>query len=417
MQLSIPAYKVDRLIVSLVLLLFSFTEISLMQVGKASVTPFHFVILAFAVPIMFTAPASFRVNRNALVLLLYIVLINIIHFSSIRVTSFIYTLVFFLEFILIISLARCLDAFSLKRVFQLIIILYFLNLCITTLLIQTGLYNDTLGIIFKAYYSMRPMGFSSEPSYASFIVTVAFICYNELKYAAERKNSILTLGLYVVTVALTTSSYGFLYVAICIVYILLREANRMPRNFRLLFFAAFTGIIIIAIAYLSTIDSGPIQRLFNVANALLSDAPISEKFDAVNQVDPSAWARLGPTWLLFQDNGLSPGLLFGHGSGASSFFFQEQMVGILIDADREFLDLGIVPAFIYDFGITGFLLLLLMIWHSFRQKKLFMFLFVLFFFNAGINTQIFWYALAIMAITTQLLNNDAAKKILAGEES
>lgn len=403
MHISLSKARVSYGLAALLMVLFSFTEIPVMQIEKAVITPFHFAILLVSVPILLTMPGVIVLNRLILLLAGYIVLINLLHFGGIRVTSFIYTLVFFYEYIFLVSLLRFIRLEDLKKVFLVILILYFLNILITFFIIQLNLYSDTIGFIFKAYFGSRPMGFSSEPSYAAFIVTVAFICYNELRYATEGKNSLPALIIYVLTVALSTSSYGLLYVAICVIYILFREAKRMPRNFRLFFYAIFIGVVAAAIAYLSTISSGPIQRVFNVASAFLSDSPISEKLDAVNEVDASAWARLGPTWLLFQNNGIDAGLIFGHGSGASSLFFNEQMIGILVDKDREFLDLGLIPGFIYDFGLIGFTILVFFFVHLLRGNRFFIFLVVLFFFNAGINTQILWFALISMGITAGMI--------------
>jgi len=164
MQLTYAASKLNQLFFGLILVLFSFTEISVMQLGKALVTPFHIVMLAFAVPVLVTAPASLRASKILLLLLGYILAINAIHFSQIRVTSFVYTLVYIAEFILILSLGRTVSTEYLKRIFQLIIVLYLINLGITQVLITTGLYNDILGMVLRSYNNIRPMGFSSEPS-------------------------------------------------------------------------------------------------------------------------------------------------------------------------------------------------------------------------------------------------------------
>lgn len=410
MQLTYTASKLNQLFFGLILVLFSFTEISVMQLGKALVTPFHIVMLAFAVPVLITAPASLRAGKILLLLLGYIVAVNAIHFSQIRITSFVYTLVYIAEFILVVSLGRTVSTAYLRRIFQLIIILYLVNLGITQLLITTGFYNDILGMVLRSYNNTRPMGFSSEPSYAAFIVTVAYICYNEIKYAQERRNSWNYYFLFLLCIILTTSAYGVIYALIYTSVLMWRMVSRVPFKIRFIVFSFLAVAVTVTLVYLSRSGEGPVNRTINVVSVALSNAPLSEKIETIGVEDVSAWTRFGPTWLLFQNSGLDWGILLGHGSGAASAFFQEQMVGIIISDDREFLDLGIIPAFMYDYGLIGLCLLITLVVLGVKKNRLFILLMVLFFFNAGINTQIFWYALTVMIITARHLTTSTNKQ-------
>lgn len=411
MQLALNSSRVNQLIFGSLLVLISLTEIPIMQIEKAVITPFHFVMLLFSIPLLLFKPGIINISKYLIWLTIYILCINLLHLGSIRITSVVYTLVFVYEFIVLISLLKFVKLPDLKKIFLLILSIYFINIFFTFFLIKLRLYTPEIGFIFRAYNGERPMGFSSEPSYAAFIVAIAFMCYNELKYATTGKNSLFAMLIFIVTVLLSTSAYGLLYISLSIIFIVGRQMISLPYRYRLVFFGTVSLITGAVIIFLSNSESQPIQRVFDVIGAFVSDKPISEKMEAVGEIDASAWARLGPTWLLFQDNSFSVEMLFGHGSGAASLFFKEQMTGILIDGDSGSLDLGIIPAFIYDFGLIGFILLIIMTVSLLRKNKLFVVFFFLFFFNAGINTQIFWYALAAMAATVYTIAHQQTCKV------
>jgi len=397
MHLALNTSRVNHLFVGLVLVIFSFTEITVMQVGKAVITPFHFVVLGLVIPLLITNPAAIKADKLLLGLLAYILLVNAINFKGIRTSSFIYTLVFIIEFIMIMAIAKNIKANALKRFFQVILILYFINLCVTTLLIASGLYNLTSGTIFRAYFGMRPMGFSSEPSYAAFIVTIAFVCINELKFWKDQRNSWTYYLLYFGCIILTTSAYGIIYACLYTMVMLWRVIRSYSTQMRVIIVSVIATISIIGLLLLAADGGSPVTRAMKVAAVLVSDMPLTDKIDEIGIEDASAWGRIGPSWLLFQ-NGNIGDLIFGHGSGSSGQYFFDQLVGILVNSDREYVDLGIIPGFLYEFGFIGFFLLLSLLFRLLRSNKLFFLLLISFFVNAGINTQIFWFALTCFSL-------------------
>ncbi|MCE3281636.1 MAG: hypothetical protein K0Q66_373 [Chitinophagaceae bacterium] len=367
-------------VAALLLVLFSFTEIFIMQVGKAVVTPFHLVTLALSIPVLIFAPLIIKVDKRILWLFFYLALVNLVNYRQFKLTSFIYTTVLVYEFIILYSLFASVTLSQLRRVFKVIVLLYFFNLLITTLLLKLSIYPDALSGILKAYWGMRPMGFSSEPSYASFIVAVAFVCYNELKYIEDKRNSLLYFVIFCLSVLLTTSAYGLFYIMLCAGYMAFRMLRKQPAMIRYAFMLSIIAVVTVAIFVFSANDSGPFKRVSTMISVAFSDMPVADKIDAINLEDASAWARIGPTWMMLQNEMGGFNYLLGEGSSASASYFLSEMIGILVNPDSEALDLGIIPTFIYDFGLIGFALLLFVIFKSLRNT-FFILLIVVFFFQ------------------------------------
>jgi hypothetical protein len=88
-------------------------------------------------------------------------------------------------------------------------------------------------------------------------------------------------------------------------------------------------------------------------------------------------------------------LWFGAGAGAAGSFFAEFLSGILVD-DAEKLDMGFIPAFVFDYGIIGTILLVFFFVSTAYNLPLpFWVCIFLILPNCNINTQIFWFTLTI----------------------
>jgi hypothetical protein len=115
----------------------------------------------------------------------------------------------------------------------------------------------------------------------------------------------------------------------------------------------------------------------------------------LQEVDGSAFARIGPTYLLLtagEDSNIN--YWTGQGAGAAGVFLAGFMAGIIVDDDTENIDTGIIPAFFFDYGIIGFILLLIFLKICFLKLGFpFWLMFFLVLPNANINTQLLWFAI------------------------
>ena len=76
----------------------------------------------------------------------------------------------------------------------------------------------------------------------------------------------------------------------------------------------------------------------------------------LQKTDPSAFARIGVPYYLFKGKNLRK-LMLGKGAGAAGVDIPKAMAGFVIDEDDDEFVTGIIPACIYDYGVSGFVLL------------------------------------------------------------
>ncbi|MEM9820734.1 MAG: hypothetical protein AAF985_06665, partial [Bacteroidota bacterium] len=189
----------DRLAI-LLFILFSFTGISLFQVGKAMMTPFHILALLLSGWMALFGKKchlGFLVSLNFL--LFYILLNGALSYPNIRYTSIIYSVVFIIELIVFYNLIRYCNFKSIEEALKLIIYLYFVNLCLGTILIATNIHWPALEQIIgvaRTSAGNRPSGFSSEPSYVAFILSMSYLSYINIHQHRLDKSVVKVSGIY-----------------------------------------------------------------------------------------------------------------------------------------------------------------------------------------------------------------------------
>jgi len=78
--------------------LLSFTGVSVTQIGKAMLTPFHLVMgLLIAYGMMVNKKGSVKFSFSLLLFMLYVLLVNVLQYPAIRYTSVLYTLIYGVE--------------------------------------------------------------------------------------------------------------------------------------------------------------------------------------------------------------------------------------------------------------------------------------------------------------------------------
>jgi len=384
----------------------SLTNLSLFTIGFAEFTIFHAVIVLFTLTVflVFISKNILRLKAPKYLILLtaYITLINILNLNNFKFTSFVYTFVILIELLLLYSLIPKFNIKLIKKALRAIIFLYFINILITAILIHfkslpTGFVEKIFG-----YYNfagkIRPQGFSSEPSYAALIIAFTLLallkCTN---FIYDRRETIWYI-LAILSIILTNSSYGYLFLIIIIIYFLLK--SKLISSAGLILVAGVVTLLFIAIVFFDDLTKNyAFARLSNISNLIVaSDYNISKIVKNLSLVDGSASYRVLPTMGLIEQYSSMPlsNLLLGYGAGSSTIFFTSFYNGNLTL-------LGFIPAFVYNYGIIGTVIAFLCFLSLFpKEKALLLILFILFLFNADFNTQIFLFVLFIIMICNQI---------------
>ncbi|MEM1318607.1 MAG: hypothetical protein AAGG75_00055 [Bacteroidota bacterium] len=380
------------------LLLFSFTGINLLTIGKGAFSPFHMMMTAMiAWFLLFSRKQSFYTFMSLNLLAIYILLVNVLYHGSFRFTSLLYSMIFIIELTIFYNLIRRCSPATMAKGFRMIIYLYFANIIIGTLLIKAGLrwpfMEQWIGIA-RTTAGTRPMGFSSEPSYAAFILSIAYLSYNHIIGHRLNRSTLRLSLVYLLCIGLMGSAYGFILLLLTLLDWVRHFFNRLHSSLKMVSVFVVLAFVAVVVRLAPSIESEATDRIYTVSS-ILGD-PFSDtekKLTKLKEKDPSAFARIGPTYtLFFSEESADLNVWLGAGAGAAGVQIPILMQGVLIDeGDTEF-DTGIVPAFIYDYGLVGFVLLLLFVVNCANNLPFpFWLTFIFLLPNANINTQIFWF--------------------------
>lgn len=379
----------------------SYTGVSLMKIGKAMLTPFHALMgLMIAYIFIFARKGKYHVQVSLFALIGYIVFINILNFPNTRVTSVIYTVTFGIEYLILSQMLLMVDRQTVIKGLTLILFTYAPNVLIGFFL--SSIHSEFGQGIINVHHGLdgeggRPMGFSSEPSYAAFILSIAFMAFNHLRGHQTDKLMIQMTVAYLVSIIFMKSAYGFIFVAVNGLDWFLITFKKLRFNIKVIFLLSGFGILLAFPLLLQNSNQETIVRLRGVSE-VLSDPSLSTKdrMKKLQATDGSAYARIGPTYLLLNaKDEIDINLWIGAGAGAAGSFFAEFLSGVLVD-DADKLDTGIIPAFVFDYGIIGSILLIFFfISTAYCVPIPFWVCIFLILPNCNINTQIFWFALTV----------------------
>ncbi len=383
------------------LTLLSFTGVSVAQIGKAMLTPFHLVMgLLIGYGIMVNRKGNVKFSFSLLVFMLYVLLVNILQYPAIRYTSVLYTLIYGLEVTILYNFMKRCRLEVLIASFRFIIDLYFINLFLGFVLVTLGIRFGPIEQIVRVYYTEtggggRPMGFSSEPSYAAFMLAVVLMSYLHLTRHLLNKHSIKLVIKVVLCILFSKSAYGFLFIGVIMldwIFVVYKRGDVVVRNLLPLMF----GLGIVAIGFLSTqVENEAIERISKFTTVAMDNTYSGQKkLQKLQAADGSAFARVGPTYLLFTQTGDEGfNMIMGEGAGAAGTFLAKFLAGLLVDEGRDSVDTGIIPALIFDYGCIGGILFLIFLVCVFKRLPFsFWLLFFLILPNANINTQLIWFA-------------------------
>jgi hypothetical protein len=248
--------------------------------------------------------------------------------------------------------------------------------------------------------TMRFHGFSSEPSYAAFVVVVALIAYSRVS-ADKNATKLLWFGAVWYLLASFSSVYGYLLLgAFAVDWILKRKLVRPTTIAVLVIAAAVAGLAASSL----TAGNGE-TRVVQLMMFLVAGGWNLQDF---RSVDASAFMRIGPFLLYLTGLDLfSSHAYLGHGPGAAATYFGD-VFSDAIGADLKgfetgTMNLGFFPGFLYDYGLFGVALVLLVVLRrgvsGFASLESAVFLLLLP--NANLNTQLFWYVWGMFYLMNQ----------------
>lgn len=384
------------------------------------VTPFHLIMGCFmGYGLLVSQKRQNTVFISLVVLMAYVLFVNILQYPTIRYTSILYTIIYSIEFTILYNLLRRCKVSVVTYAFEIIIYAYLANLFLGFIFDTVNFKNDFVLRFIRVYYSEkvdggRPMGFSTEPSYSSYIICVAFLCHSHLTNHKIGKPTLILFIKLLLCIVFSKSAYGFVFVSVLIldwVIHFYKAGDRLLRNI-------FPFILAMSIAggtvVMQTSENESIERISKFSAALF-DTSVSgkKKMQKLNEADGSAFVRIGPTYMLFNiDPKYEINFLIGEGAGAAGGFLAKFLVGIIVDEGRDSLDTGIIPAWAFDYGIIGTILLLIFLINCFSNLPFsFWLLFFLILPNANINTQLIWYnIICFLFVSIVKAREDSSKK-------
>jgi len=401
----------------LLFIVLTFTNVGFYQFNNAKLTLFHVLFSYFTAKfLMRNGVKNMKFPGSLILLVVYVTLLNLFNVDAIEMSSFIYFLITSSFIFFLYNFIQRINRESIEKVIKSIIVLFSCNIFIGFALIMIniipeGFLRSIIGIYIAPTGEIRPHGFVDEPSYAAILlVFVLFVMFRLHNFTITKLNYKWYL-VTVISILLTLSSYGYLFLGFFILAVIKEYISF--KNILLgiipLFFVMFSGLI-------NVFKVSALDRL-NVIFDLISDSSSFYKLvDKMKYVDGSAAMRIFPTIELvnyYQKCDIFQ-ILFGFGSGKSEAFFP------LILEQIDFINLGFIPAFVYNYGLVGFGIGIVTIYKFFPVWKFpLLLLFSLFMINADYNTQIFvailFLVMLVKRIETIDVNIHKREKNLLGE--
>ncbi|MEM5529410.1 hypothetical protein WN093_11350 [Gammaproteobacteria bacterium AS21] len=337
-----------------------------------------------------------KVNRSVLFFLVILVVVSIVNFQHLKLTTAMYSL--FLMTVFLFSrqkIERCKPEFLIgiyRNVILVFFILLITGLCFYFLL---GVNDFPLTRVDVSRGFPRSFGPTTEPSYAALTLTIAMLvlCSSVNNTHIEIR---LLLFIYIISIIIIGSGIGYLACTILLMYIFYAQSLKV---FKLEKIAIIISSVM-ALLFLSD-DIERLKPLFDVLSNILKYDSLWNAFNAFKIADSSAWFRFGPFFEYLRDMQLSEldNILIGNGAGTSTSYFGEKYI-MHIDPDwfdsdgKPVMDLPFLPAFLYDYGIIlTFILIYIFkcLIKPLRGSGFFILIALFIVFNSNFNTSIFWF--------------------------
>ncbi|SYZ74695.1 membrane hypothetical protein [Candidatus Zixiibacteriota bacterium] len=407
--------------VAILLIALSWTGTSLFVVGQAEFTLFMSLAL-FLIPILagFLLYNNQRIKLYGTAAIAAYLLINFTFYSGeAKLSSMVYSLFFIIVFAVMINNRGIMPRTLFKKCLRFIIITYLVNIVLGQVLTLVAA-GDTFmtGIIGRSFdlrvNEMRYFGFASEPSYAAFILIASFLALY-LNSGKDERRSITIYGLIIIyEVWALHSIFGYLLFIILMLTVLMRE------NLRKVAIGVTVAFLIIIMGY-AVMQYNATGRFLGLAKGIISGE--IQSIAELGDLDSSTFMRIAPLVTYTDDLSYDDVRAYlGHGAAASTDYFTDQYyVNLNPDSKFNVLRPAFFPAFLYDYGLVGGLLVLWFMAKALRLKRR---LFIapiigLLLLNANFNTQLFWFTVIIFAFSGyyQLISDSTSNETIIARES
>lgn len=312
-----------------------------------------------------------------------------LNWSGGRASSLAYSFMFLLGYVIWVNARARLTRDDVASLFRIIVFAYFVNVALAQFCQMTGWHNAMLDSFLQWQVDFRSdqvryFGFSSEPSYAAFIVVVSFFGALRLRQAAGKGIPYITAAATIYLVYSFGSIYGYL-LALAVLY------TECYRRWRLWTVVATGSLAVVAVAFNLESLMSDSTRVGRILQALLSG-----DIAGLGMADSSTALRVFPTYDYVTKLSITDWHAWlGHGAGTSATYIKDQYLLFNPEGKADLLRLAFFPAFLYDYGLVGAGVI---IWFVKQQivSRLFSFsglIALLLLFNANFNSQLFWFVL------------------------
>lgn len=343
---------------------------------------------------------------------LYMTFSSIVNYEEAQALSFWYSLYFIFSYLFYVSLM--LQRFTrsdYRKLLLFVFLLYFCGLIVGQFYVYLGFFRSLTGIgnvdsLHGLWGTvLQPEGFrfyslSSEPSYAAFIVITLFYSYliTDPKGNSLFKGESAVLFLLVIYMLLMfKSAYGIVLIGALIIW---------QYGF------TKTSILIYSLAPLMLFFLSLFGYNFQVVERL---AKIAQELDWSNlhslaYIDFPSYFRIAPFLYYFESSSLLEASFYlGHGASASKHFIVPEIY--LAYENGEFTG-GILPAFLYDYGLIGMILLVGFIYKRIGFISIPSLIIVLMMLNANFNTQLFWFLIICFSMNQHFIEQSKGEVVV-----
>lgn len=383
-------------------MLLSFSGLKLWEFGSGIITPFYIWGTIIILTSFFRTKGISKFQKDILLIILFLSVYYI--FFSGKQTTYYHYIFYLLSSYSILYLKY--DTFSFLRIHKTLIILSFINIVIAYILYLLKINSPWLLYIFQRQdyqTAMRFPGFTTEPSYMAIMMTISILIIINLGKFTKNKKTYSFLILYIVTLLLAKTTYGFICISIVLLYYYWEKIKKITTGKKIVFFSMLFIIILFIPSVLSNNEYYMrLEKIYTIIPLLNTD--LNNFLVRLNDIDSSAYMRVGPFFEYLNTIDLcSYNFWFGHGLGENREFFSN----LLFSKEENFtVNLGFFPAFIYDVGIVFFTFTLYLIIRNIKNIPLaFMLIFIISLPNCNIPTQLFWFIVLNIYITDYCNNN------------
>lgn len=368
------------------------TDLELATAGGTPVTVF-LVVGAVVVPrflVGWSAPIDWFGARAVAA---WMALNFALNLQTSKTVSVVYSFVFLAAYVTMMNCQRFISKEAFARVLRIVIALYFANVVVSQLLVFVGAPDFLASFFHRAIdtrenVGLRYYGFSSEPSYAAFIVVACFVSLRQLTPASQRRQLWIYGGLVAWQLWAFASVYGYL---LGILVALAELYRSVPRQ-------TFYVVLSLLLAAGFVKDCQGEGRFEHLVTAAINQEV--EGIADLHVIDSSLFLRVAPAIEYVESADFSnPAFFVGHGAMSSTDKYTDMFAG-WIGEDESFMA-SFLPGYFYDFGLIGGVLVLMLILRRAGQRRVSLPNLVLaaVVFNASFNTQLFWFVVGVFAMT------------------